>query len=205
MVGFDDGPYYDILAANAYGRQFSEHLKPLSEKQKENITQYWGDDEIAKILFRKNEQVIGFDSVKSPVVVHDVSTVSDDKVMEAIISKYKGKVVLVDLWATWCAPCLQAMKQFRDIKGDYRDKDVVFVYITNGSSPKKLWESKIQGIGSEHYYLTADQWYYMMDHFGFEGIPSYLLFNREGTMINRFTAFPGNDKVKVMIDDLLNE
>lgn len=203
LVGFDDGPYYDILAANAYGRQFNEHLKPLSEKQKENITKYWGDGEIAKILFRKNEQIIELDNVKSPVVVNDVSTIAEEKVIENIISKHKNKVIFIDLWATWCAPCLDAMKRFRDTKDDYRDKDVVFVYITNGSSPQKLWESKIQGIGSEHYYLTADQWYYMMDHFEFEGIPSYLLFNKEGALVNKFTGFPGNDKVKEMIDGLL--
>ncbi|MFC7526667.1 TlpA family protein disulfide reductase [Parapedobacter sp. GCM10030251] len=200
LVGFDDGPYYDILAANAYGRQLNEQVEPLTEKQKEHITQYWKDGEIAKILFRKNQQVIELDKVKSPVVVNDVSTVTEDKVMETIVSKYKDKVVFIDLWATWCAPCLEAIKQFRVTKGYFRDKDVVFVYLTNGSSPRKLWEEKINGIGSEHYYLTNAQWEYMMDHFGFEGIPSYLLYNTEGVLINKFTAFPGNEVVKEMID-----
>ena len=37
LVGFNDGPYYDILAANAYGKQLTEEVRPLSEKQKENI------------------------------------------------------------------------------------------------------------------------------------------------------------------------
>src|SRR5690606_11045647 len=43
LVGFDEGPYYDILAANAYARQLSEEAKPLTEKQKEQITYYWKD------------------------------------------------------------------------------------------------------------------------------------------------------------------
>ncbi|MFC3197584.1 TlpA family protein disulfide reductase [Parapedobacter deserti] len=200
LVGFDDGPYYDILAANAYSRQLIEQVKPLSEKQKEHIAHYWKDGEIAKILFRKNEQVIELDKVKSPTVVNDISLVSEDKVIETIVSKYKDQVVFIDLWATWCAPCLEAMKQFRVTKGYFRDKDVVFVYLTNESSPRKLWEEKINGIGSEHYYLTNAQWEYMMDHFGFESIPSYLLYNTEGVLINKFTAFPGNDVVKEMID-----
>lgn len=200
LVGFDDGPYYDILAANAYGRQLNEEVRPLTEKQKEHIAHYWKDGEIAKILFRKNRQVIELDKVKSPVVVNDISNVPEDKVIETIVSKYKDNVVFIDLWATWCAPCLEAMKQFRVTKGHFRDKDVVFVYLTNGSSPRKLWEEKIKGIGSEHYYLTNAQWAYIMDHFGFEGIPSYLLYNTEGVLINKFTAFPGNEVVKEMID-----
>ncbi|TKC06946.1 TlpA family protein disulfide reductase [Pedobacter frigoris] len=203
LVGFDDGQYYDILVANAYGRQLSEELRSFSEKQKENIRSYFKDGEIAKILFRKNQKVVELDKFKTPVVVNDIPSVSDDKVMATIVSKYKDKVVLIDLWATWCAPCLEAMKEFRSTKNEFHDKDVVFVYLTNGSSPKKLWEEKIKGIGSEHYYLKNTQWDHMMDNFGFNGIPSYLLYNKEGVLINKFTGFPGNDKVKKMINDLL--
>ncbi|GGH11816.1 redoxin domain-containing protein [Sphingobacterium alkalisoli] len=203
LVGFHDGPYYDILAANAYGRQLNEHVKQLSEKQKENIAHYWKDGEIGKILFRKNDQVVELDKVKSPVVVNDISSVPEDKVMETIVSNYKDKVVFIDLWATWCAPCLEAIKQFRSTKGDFNDKDVVFVYLTNGSSPQKLWEEKIIGIGDEHYYLTDTQWYTMMDYFDFEYIPSYLLYNKESVLMNKFSTFPGNDAVSGMINDLL--
>jgi thiol-disulfide isomerase/thioredoxin len=199
LVGFSDGPYYDILAANAYGRQLNEEIRPLSEKQKENINAYWKTGEIAKILLRKNQQVVELDKSRSPVVVNDVSSVPDDKVMETIVAKHKDKVVFIDLWATWCGPCLEAMKEFRTAKADFHDKGVAFVYLTNGSSPRKLWEEKIKGIGSEHYYLKDSQWEYIMNHFELEYIPSYLLYNKEGVLVNKFSAFPGNDKVKKMI------
>ncbi|NQX43125.1 Thioredoxin-like [Pedobacter steynii] len=203
LVGFDNGPYYEILAANAYARQLNEEVKPLTAKQKENIANYWKNGEIAKILFRKNQQVAELDKFKSPVVVNDISSVPADKVIETIVAKHKGKVVFIDLWATWCTPCLNAMQEFRTAKNDFRDKDVAFVYITDGSSPRKLWEEKIKGIGSEHYYLTAAQWDYIMDHFGFEYIPSYLLYNKEGMLVKKITAFPGNEEVKKVINGLL--
>jgi len=66
LVGFKDGQYYDILAANAYGRQLNEELTPLTEKQKKNISDYWKEGEIAKILLRKNQQVVELDNAKSP-------------------------------------------------------------------------------------------------------------------------------------------
>lgn len=205
LVGFDQGPYYDILAANAYGLQLREEARPLTEKQKENITHYWNNGEIAKILFRKNQQVVELNKTKSPAVINDVASIAPDKIMETIRSNYKDKVVCIDLWATWCAPCLGGIKQFSTVKGEFHDKDVVFVYITNGSSPKKLWEEKIKGIGNEHYYLTDAQWEYTMEQFGFDGIPSYLLYDQKGLLFNKFTGFPGNDAMKGMINALITK
>jgi thiol-disulfide isomerase/thioredoxin len=203
LIGFNDGQYYDVLAANAYGRQLNEEVRPLTEKQKKNIANYWKKGEIAKILLRKNQQVVEINKFKSHAVVNDVSSVQADKVIETIVTKYKNKVVLIDLWATWCGPCLDAMQQFRATKSKFHDKDVAFVYLTNGSSPRKLWEEKIKGIGNEHYYLTGNQWEYVMNQFEFKYIPSYVIYNKEGVLINKFTAFPGSEQVKEMINDLL--
>ena len=203
LVGFDDALYYDVLAANAYARQLNEEVKPLTEKQKENIANYWKNGEIAKILFRKNQKVVELDKFKSPTVVNDISSVPDDKVIETIVSKHKNKVVFIDLWATWCAPCIDAMQEFRSTKSKFHDKDAVFVYLTNGSSPRKLWEEKIKGIGGEHYYLSGAQWEFIMNQFELEYIPSYLLFNKKGEIIKKYTGFPGNDEVKEMINGLL--
>lgn len=203
LVGFDKGPYYDILAANAYGKQLNESIRPLSNKQKENIVNYWKNGEIAKILFRKNLEVLQFNKEKTPAVVHDIASVADDKVIERILTKYKNKVVLIDLWATWCVPCIRAMERFKSSKAAYKDKDVVFVYLTNASSPHKLWQEKIEGIGDEHYYLTDSQWNYIMEYFDFEAIPSYLLYNKEGILKHKFTAFPENNKMIEMINEAL--
>ncbi|MGY4384825.1 thiol-disulfide isomerase/thioredoxin/DNA-binding protein Fis [Pedobacter sp. UYP24] len=203
LVGFNDGLYYDILAANAYGRQLTEELRPLSEKQKANILNYWGKGDIAKILLRKNQQVAEFDKSKSPVVFNEVSKIAPEKIVEGIVARHPGKVILIDLWATWCGPCLEAMKRFRSTKNEFHDKDVVFVYLSNRSSPRKLWEEKIKGIGNEHYYLDDAQWTYIMTQFDFDAIPSYLLYNKKGVLVNKFTAFPQNDDVKAMINNLL--
>ena len=75
--------------------------------------------------------------------------------MNAIISKYKGKAVLVDFWATWCGPCMSGMPKMKEYLNKYSGRlnilgiaqEIAFVYITNSSSPQKLWEEKIKIIG----------------------------------------------------------
>ena len=205
LVGFDEGLFYDMLASNSYARQFKNELKPLSNKQKENIKNYFKGKkgEFAKILLRKNDEIVKLTAQKGSLVVNETPVVTKEKMMDAIISKYKGKVVVVDFWATWCVPCLEAMKESREVKGKLKDKDVVFVYIASISSPKKLWEEMIQGIGGEHYYIPEEERDYMSEQFDFSGIPTYLFFDTNGKLQHKITAYPGNEEMLKMIEELL--
>ena len=202
LLGFDSGQFYDLLVANSYAMQFNDEVIPLSDKQKNNIKEYFGDGEIAKILLRKNEEVIKLAEEKSGVFVNKTPDVPKEQLMNAIISKYKNKVVFVDFWATWCVPCLNAMAQFSTVKSQLKDKDIAFVYLTNSSSPKELWSKKINSIPGEHYYLNGEEWEYLMKNFGFNAIPSYVIFDTKGKISAKFTAYPGNAKIQAMIEKL---
>jgi len=205
LIGSDTGLFYEMLAANAYARQFNDELRPLSDKQKENIRSYFKNEEFTKILLSRNEAVIKLEEEKNyfKTVINTTPAVPKEALMDAIISKYKGKAILVDFWATWCGPCMNAMKEIREVKNKMHGKDIAFVYITNVSSPQKLWEENIKIIGGEHYYLTKDEWKYIMNSFGFEGIPSYLFYDTKGVMKNKVTAYPGTEKMQKMIEKLI--
>lgn len=70
------------------------------------------------------------------------------------------------------------------------------MYITGETSPLKTWENMIPDIHGEHFRLTDAQWKYLSDTFKIEGVPTYLIVDREGNTTFRQTGFPGVEKMK---------
>lgn len=206
VTGFNSGLFYDMLAANAYTLQMNDGKEPLTNKQVENISNYYRGNktEYSKILLRKNEELVKNIVKNNDLIVNKTPAVATDKLTDTIIAKYKGSVVLVDFWATWCTPCMNAHKDMEPLKAELKGKGVVFVYLTNGSSPRPLWEGKIKGIGGEQYYLTDGEWKFVLNSFSFNSIPSYLIYDKTGQLKHMFTGFPGTDKMKEMIEAFLN-
>lgn len=112
--------------------------------------------------------------------------VADDKVFDAIVAPHRGKVVMVDLWNTWCGPCQRALKANEPEKtGDLSSDDIVWIYIADDSSPLATYAAQIPAIKGLHYRLTSDQISAIRERFDVDGIPYYILVDRNGNATGR--------------------
>ena len=194
-IGFAGSNYYDLLTAASYTLPMNTSLVPLTERQKKNIHDYFNDNEIEKILLDKNKSTIESASELEPLIVQQTPDTDDDHLVDSIVARHRGRPVIVDFWATWCAPCLKAISDMKEILPQLNKLGVVHVYITSESSPKKLWNEKIKSIGGEHYYIKKSSMDSIKNKYSFAGIPSFLIFDKSGKLIDYFTMYPGNKEI----------
>lgn len=148
---------------------------------------------------------IASEKANLPENVHylDMVDVAPENVVQALLSKYPGKAVFIDIWATWCGPCRHGHKLFAPLKEDMKDKDVVFVNITSNSSPVDEWREMITEISGEHYYLTSEQLNAMMSHFDSSGYPTYVIFDKDGNPAFKCVGVPNFDDMKAELEKIV--
>ncbi|MEG1580426.1 MAG: redoxin family protein [Bacteroidaceae bacterium] len=135
------------------------------------------------------------------------ANVDAKNILKTILADYKGKVVLIDFWATWCGPCRGAMKEIDPLKKELAsNKKMAFVYITGESSPEADWKAMLPSITGDHFRLTKDQWNNLCNDLGLKGIPSYMLIDKKGAIAYDNIAeggYPGNEIIKAEIQKAL--
>ena len=133
-----------------------------------------------------------------------------DEILDNIAAEFKGQVVVVDFWATWCPPCMAAMKSIDPIKDKYLNekKPVAFVYVTGETSPLEKWKSTIPSIKGYHYRLGNKEYNALLSSLGIRGIPTYCIIGKDGkrSYDNIATGgYPGDDVMVAQIEDALNK
>ena len=132
-----------------------------------------------------------------------VPDVPGDELLQTIVSQHPGKAVFFDLWATWCGPCMKGIEKMEPLKEKLKGKDIVFVYITDESSPLAEWSEQVLKIPGLHYRVGPSIWPLLFGPKDDRGItrisiPRYYLYNRQGERVWEELGF--NDEVLETIE-----
>lgn len=106
--------------------------------------------------------------------------------IKGIIQPYKGKVVMIDMWNTWCAPCRFSISNNEPLKNDIlKSDDIIWIYIADESSPILEYQEAINKIRGIHYRLKKDLKNELSAYFNVDGIPFYVLVEKDGSIHGR--------------------
>lgn len=134
-------------------------------------------------------------------------SLSQNKVIafSVLLEKNKGNFVLIDLWATWCAPCVASLPESKKLAKRFKNNlSVVFVSLDEDSLQ---WRDFSTGN------LTHQDSYLMRSafnsafarHFSINAIPRYMLFGRSGELLDPNCLPPGNNLLIEKLQKLIKE
>lgn len=100
------------------------------------------------------------------------------------LAKLKGKVVVLDFWATWCGPCLQAMPQVDKVTREFKDRDVRLIAVNLQESPKQIKEMLERHKLEMTVALDRDG--EVAERYSANAIPQTVIIDREGKIARLF-------------------
>ncbi|NML21579.1 TlpA family protein disulfide reductase [Pseudoflavitalea sp. G-6-1-2] len=122
------------------------------------------------------------------------------------LASLKGKVVLVDLWATWCGPCKFQIPYLKKLEKEMHGTDLEIVSITiDTEKDKEKWKDMIRQDTLGGIQLFAGVTGDIRSYYKVEGIPRFMLFDRQGRIINVNAPRPSDPALKELLLKALAE
>ena len=207
LFGISKGFASEIIFTQKTADIINRTNEPFNKWHIKSIEENISDENLKKILLKHNQfKKLEFanDIENSDYVLHETPKVENVNLFDEIIKKYKGKIVFVNFWATWCGPCLSNMERAKLFKNKLKGKDIEFVYITGNTSPLSAYEKITPGIEGNHYRLNKEQWEYLALYFNIKGIPRYMFIDKNGKMVtdNLGAPFVSGNFNKLLLEHL---
>ena len=113
------------------------------------------------------------------------------------IEDYIGKVVYVDVWASWCGPCIKQMPAAKALKEKFTAEEkeqIVFMYISIDDHESR-WKGAIEkhGIKGIHLHSPGGWNSAVTQKFSIRGIPRFMLFNKDGELVEPEAKRPSDE------------
>lgn len=117
----------------------------------------------------------------------------------------KGKYVYVDVWATWCGPCIREIPSLKQVENDFHGKNIAFVSTSiDKAKDHNTWVEMVKDKQLGGIQLMADNAWQskFVQDYAIEGIPRFILIDPEGNIVSADAPRPSDPRLVEMFKEL---
>ena len=162
-------------------------------------------DLVKKLYSSKENQISNSNTINTNLVL----TLDGKKTVDItnVINKHKGKIIVLDFWASWCVPCIEEIPYIKKLLTEYDKHDVTFIQIAFDKEiqpwQKAVYSQKFTEI--ENYKIINSISPEIINKYNINSIPRYLIIDKDGKIIDADAPRPSDPKLKMLLDKLLAE
>ncbi|SEQ40355.1 Thiol-disulfide isomerase or thioredoxin [Hyunsoonleella jejuensis] len=111
------------------------------------------------------------------------------------LEELKGKYVYIDVWATWCGPCIKEIPSLKKVEEDYHDKNIQFVSVSiDKEKDFEKWKNMVneKELGGIQLFADNDWSSKFVKDYEIQGIPRFILIDPEGNIVDANAPRPSN-------------
>lgn len=126
---------------------------------------------------------------------------------QVALSDFRGKVIYIDVWATWCGPCNREIPYMAKLEEEYaKRKDIVFLSVsTDQSKDIDKWKAMVREKGMKGVQLcTGDKMQEILQPYKIKGIPRFMIIGKDFTIVNADAPRPSSgEEIRKLLDAAL--
>lgn len=183
------------------------HVGQCVQAEKLDIEKFWTlvNEKCSKNIVKEYQYIVDAKKNTSSGKQCPDVTFSDINGVSHKLSEFFGKVLYIDLWATWCGPCCMEIPYMEKMVEHYKDDDRIQFISISLDRDRKAWEKKMDedkpvwpqfNASREEDKLISTQW-------GVASIPRFLIINADSTICNNNAFRPSDDDFIKKIDAIL--
>ena len=158
---------------------------------------------ISAVLFAQKVPQINKTEFSKEALSEHLTTMEGKHISaENIISQYKGKILIIDFWASWCKDCILALPKTKELKE--KNPDIDFVYFSLDRSEEQ-WKKGLEkyGLEEEKNYWFQQGWKNEFNNYiDLNWVPRFIVVNQEGKIAKYYAISPEDPELLSTIETL---
>lgn len=177
------------------------------------------DSSLYTTVKKQNEQLVAyFDNAYAQSQIMGVGKPSpkfenyiDIKGGKKSLKDFIGKYVYIDVWATWCGPCIQQIPYLQNLEKDYHNKNIAFISISTDESQRsggsweaaeKKWRNFVNKRNMSGIQLWSGQDFSFQQAYQINSIPRFILIDPKGNIVDANAPRPSDPNLKSLFSSL---